>query len=70
MKCHTGMDAGSGFVHTVEVTAANVHDVTVAVKLLCEDDEVVYGAAPLTGSVTLRTANPLYVARWSTPTVL
>ena len=34
MKCHTGVDAGSGFVHTVEVTAANVHDITVAAKLL------------------------------------
>ena len=30
MKCHTGVDAGSGFVHTVEATPANVHDVTVA----------------------------------------
>lgn len=28
MKCHTGVDAGSGFVHTVEATAANVHDIT------------------------------------------
>ena len=26
MKCHTGVDAGSGFVHTVEATAANVHN--------------------------------------------
>ena len=43
MKCHTGVDAGSGFVHTVEATAANVHDVTVAVKLMREDDEAVYG---------------------------
>ena len=33
MKCHTGVDAGSGFVHTVEATAANVHDVTVAEKV-------------------------------------
>ena len=37
MKCHTGVDAGSGFVHTVEATAANVHDVTVTEKLLRED---------------------------------
>lgn len=43
MKCHTGVEAGSGFVHTVEVTSANVHDVTAAAKLLREDDEVVYG---------------------------
>ena len=49
MKCHTGVDAGSGFVHTVEATAANTHDITVAAKLLREDDEVVYGV-PIWGS--------------------
>lgn len=49
MKCHTGVDAGSGFVHTVEATAANVHDVTVAAKLLREDDEVVYGDSAYLG---------------------
>ena len=43
MKCHTGVDAGSGFVHMVEATAANVHDVTVAAGLLREADGVVYG---------------------------
>ena len=43
MKCHIGVDAGSGLVHTIEVTAANEHDVTVASKLIREDDEVVYG---------------------------
>ena len=43
MKCHVGVDAGSGYVHTAEVTAANVHDVTVASKLLREDVQVVYG---------------------------
>ena len=42
MKCHTGVDAGSGFVHTVEATAANVHDVTAAARLLREDDKAVY----------------------------
>ena len=49
MKCHTGVDAGSGFVHTVEATAANVHDVTVAVKLMREDDEAVYGDSAYLG---------------------
>ena len=49
MKCHTGVDAGSDFVHTVEATAANVHDVTVAAKLLREDDEVVYGNSAYLG---------------------
>ena len=49
MKCYTGVDAGSGFVHTVEATAANVHDITVAAKLLREDDEVVYGDSAYLG---------------------
>ena len=49
MKCHTGVDAGNGFVHTVEATAANVHDVTIAAKLLREDDEVVYGDSAYLG---------------------
>ncbi len=43
MKCHIGVDAFSGLVHTVEVTSANVHDINVAAKLIREDDEVVYG---------------------------
>lgn len=28
MKCHIGVDAGSGLVHTMTVTAANTHDIT------------------------------------------
>ena len=40
---HIGVDAGSGLVHTITVTAANVHDVTQTEHLLREDDEVVYG---------------------------
>ena len=28
MKCHIGVDAGSGLVHTTTVTAANTHDIT------------------------------------------
>ena len=43
MKCHIGVDAGSGLVHTVVTTSANIHDVTVAAELIREDDEVVYG---------------------------
>lgn len=43
MKCHIGVDAGSGLVHTMTVTAANVHDITQAAALIREDDEVVYG---------------------------
>ena len=43
IKCHIGVDAGSGLVHTITVTAANTHDITETAKLLREDDEVVYG---------------------------
>jgi IS5 family transposase len=43
MKAHIGVDAGSGYTHTVEATAANVHDVTKANYLIRKDDEVVYG---------------------------
>jgi IS5 family transposase len=43
MKCHIGVDAGTGYVHSLETTAANVHDITVAHQLVREDDEVVYG---------------------------
>ena len=43
MKCHIGADAGSGLVHTITVTPANRHDITQAVSLIREDDEVVYG---------------------------
>ena len=43
MKCHIGVDAGSGYVHSLEITAANEHDLTVAHELIREDDTVVYG---------------------------
>ena len=43
MKCHVGVDAHSGLVHTMTVTAANEHDVTQAANLIREDDDVVYG---------------------------
>ena len=42
-KYHIGVDAGTGLVHSLETTAANVADATVAHKLLREDDEVAYG---------------------------
>ncbi|MBP3837085.1 MAG: IS5 family transposase, partial [Pyramidobacter sp.] len=43
MKVHAGVDAGSGYVHTITGTAANVHDVTQAHALIRDDDEVGYG---------------------------
>jgi len=49
MKCHTGVDAGTGFVHTVEVSSANVHDIVMAGELIRKDDTVVYGDAGYLG---------------------
>ena len=43
MKVHAGVDAGSGYVHTITGTPANMHDVTETSKLLREDDHVMYG---------------------------
>ncbi len=43
LKCHVGVDAGSGYVHSIATTAANVSDITMAWQLIREDDEVVYG---------------------------
>lgn len=36
MKVHAGVDAGSGYVHTITGTAANVHDIDETVNLLRE----------------------------------
>lgn len=42
-KSHIGVDACTGLVHTVEVTSANVHDITVAHKLVRQDDYTAKG---------------------------
>ena len=49
MKCHTGVDAFSGLVHTIEVTPANVSDVATAHKLFREDDTDGWGDAGYIG---------------------
>jgi len=49
MKTHAGVDAGTGYVHSIAMTAANVHDIEMAAKLIREDDEVLYGDAGYTG---------------------
>ena len=49
-EAHAGVDAGTGLVHTVEVTAANVSDVAVAPSLLRPDDEFCYADAGYTGA--------------------
>ena len=43
MKLHSGADAGSGYVHTITATAANVHEIAKAHTLIREDDHIVYG---------------------------
>ena len=43
MKMHSGVDAGSGYVHTLSGTSASVHDIVEAHRLIREDDTVVYG---------------------------
>ena len=50
MKAHIGADAGTGYVHSVRATAANVHDLDEAVNLVREDDEVVYTDAGYQGA--------------------
>ena len=48
-KMHAGVDAESGMIHTVETTAANVHDSQPALDLLRDDDEVMYGDSAYSG---------------------
>ena len=49
MKAHIGADAGSGYVHTVTATAANVHDLDQAGALVRDDDRFVYADAGYQG---------------------
>lgn len=50
MKAHIGVDAGTGYTHTVRASAANVHDLDEAVNLVRADDEVVYVDAGYQGA--------------------
>lgn len=43
MKCHIGVDAGTGIVHSITVTSANVHDICETSKLIRDDDEFANG---------------------------
>ena len=49
-KAHVGVDKDSGLVHTVEVTAANEHDVTMTAKLLHGEEETVNGDSGYIGA--------------------
>ena len=49
MKIHAGVDAGSGYVHTITGTPANVHDINETVNLLRNDDHVCYSDSAYIG---------------------
>jgi IS5 family transposase len=49
MKVHIGVDKDLGLIHSVETTAANVHDLTPAAELLHGEEEVVYADAGYQG---------------------
>ena len=49
MKVHIGVDKDNGLIHSVETTAANVHDLTPAAELLHGDETVVYADAGYQG---------------------
>ena len=49
MMAHIGVDAGTGYIHSVTATAANIHDLDEVTKLVRSDDEVVYADAGYRG---------------------
>ena len=49
-KAHIGVDKKTGLVHHLEVTSANVHDVTILPKLLTGEETEVYGDSGYLGA--------------------
>ena len=49
-KAHIGVDKKTGLVHHLEVTSANVHDVTLVPKLLTGEETEVYGDSGYLGT--------------------
>ncbi len=49
MKVHIGVDKDNGHIHSVERTAANVHDLTPAADLLHGEESMVYADAGYQG---------------------
>ena len=49
-KAHIGVDKDSGVVHTVKVTAANQHDVSMTQELLTGEETEVYGDSGYLGA--------------------
>ncbi len=45
MKAYIGVDAGTGYVHSVTATAASVHALDQFTRLVRDDDDVVYADA-------------------------
>ncbi|NQV09820.1 MAG: IS5 family transposase [Cyanobacteria bacterium] len=45
MRCHIGVDATSGLVHSVVSTAANVHELNTAADCIHGEERVIYGDA-------------------------
>jgi IS5 family transposase len=45
MRCHIGVDAASGLVHSVVSTAANVHELNTAADRIHGEERVIYGDA-------------------------
>ena len=50
MKVHAGVDAATGYVHSLTGTSANMHDVSETSKLIRKDDHVVYGDSGYLGA--------------------
>lgn len=46
---HVGVDAGTGYIHSMEMTAANVSERDIVPQLVREDDHVLYKDAGYTG---------------------
>lgn len=49
-KAHIGVDAGTGYAHSLTCTAANVHYLDEAANLVRADDEVAYADAGYQGA--------------------
>ena len=45
MRCHIGVDAAFGIVHSAENTAANVHELNTAADRLHGYERLIYGDA-------------------------
>jgi IS5 family transposase len=63
MKAHIGVDAESGLVHTIQGTAANVHDIVKAHALLHGKETVVYGDAGYRGIQKRKNAKAVHPFR-------